>query len=236
MVRIAIVEDDPVYTRQLKDYLAQYERSSGERFSITCFTDGDEIAIEYEARYDIILMDIEMRYMNGMTAAEEIRRRDTEVVIIFITNTPQYALKGYAVDALDYVLKPISYHAFTQRIQRALVRMQRRTRRYIRIDSQEGSQKLDLSRIYYVEVQGRSLAYHTADGIFETQGTMKETQEKLGEKDFFRCNKGILVNLEQVVGMRGDNALVGSEEVQVSRSKKKAFLDALNNYIHEVSK
>lgn len=236
MLRIAIVEDDPVYTRQLKDYLLQYEKTSGERFAITCFTDGDEIALEYEAEYDIILMDIEMRYMNGMTAAEEIRKRDTEVVIIFITNTPQYALKGYAVDALDYVLKPISYHAFTQRIQRAMVRMQRRSRKYIRIDAREGSQKIDQARICFVEVQGRTLLFHTLDGVFETQGTLKETQENLDEKMFFRCNKGYLVNLEQVSGMRGDNVLVGGEEVQVSRSKKKAFLDALNNYIHEVSK
>lgn len=47
-----------------------------------------------------------------MMAAEEIRKKDTEVIIIFITNSPQYAIKGYAVDALDYVLKPVSYYAF----------------------------------------------------------------------------------------------------------------------------
>lgn len=236
MVRIAIVEDDPAYTLQLQQYLAQYEQTSGERFAITCFRDGDEIALSYEAKYDIILMDIEMRYMNGMTAAEEIRTHDREVVIIFITNTPQYALKGYAVDALDYVLKPISYYAFSQRIERALARMQRRTRKYVHIIGRESTSKVEMSRIYYVEVQGHDLVYHTADGIIESRGTMKDTEDVLDGSMFFRCNKGFLVNLEQVQGIRDDNAIVGGEEVQISRAKKKAFLDALNNYIHEVSK
>lgn len=236
MIRIALVEDDPIYVRQLKEYLTRYEKSVGEKFVITCFSDGDEIAIGYKAEYDIILMDIEMGFMDGMTAAEEIRKLDTEVVIIFITNMPQYAIKGYAVDALDYVLKPISYYAFTQRIDRAISRMQRRSRRYICVTGKNGVQKLEFSRISFVEVQGRKLVYHTLDGTVIAQGTMKDAEESLDSKMFFRCNKGYLVNLEQVDSIQEDNAIVGGETVQISRSKKRAFLDALNNYINEVGK
>ena len=85
-------------------------------FSITHFSDGDEIALGYKGGYDLILMDIEMTFLDGMSAAEEIRRADPEVLIIFITNSPQYAIKGYAVQALDYILKPLSYYAFCQRM------------------------------------------------------------------------------------------------------------------------
>ena len=66
-----------------------------------------------------------MKFMDGMSAAEEIRKVDTEVVIIFITNMAQYAIRGYAVDALDYVLKPVSYFAFSQRLSRAIGRMKK---------------------------------------------------------------------------------------------------------------
>ena len=66
-----------------------------------------------------------MKFMDGMSAAEEIRKIDTEVVIIFITNMAQYAIRGYAVDALDYVLKPVSYFAFSQRLNRAISRMKK---------------------------------------------------------------------------------------------------------------
>ena len=96
MIRIALVEDDEDYRREFLTYLEQYERESGQRFRISVFTDGDEITEGYAADYDLILMDIAMRFMDGMTAAEHIRALDSEVVIIFITNMPQFVMKGYA--------------------------------------------------------------------------------------------------------------------------------------------
>ena len=128
MIRLALVEDDALYRSQLREYIDKYSAASGEKFTVTEFSDGDEIALGYKAVYDIILMDIEMKFMDGMMAAEEIRKKDTEVIIIFITNSPQYAIKGYAVDALDYVLKPVSYYAFSQRLSRAIERAARRAR------------------------------------------------------------------------------------------------------------
>ena len=86
MIRIAIVEDEHTYAMQLQEYLHQYEKDNGEVFEISTFTDGDEIVHKYKPQYDIILMDVEMKFMDGMSAAEEIRKVDTEVVIIFITN------------------------------------------------------------------------------------------------------------------------------------------------------
>ena len=94
MIRIALVEDDPAYAEQLTSYLREYEKESKERISVQRFSDGEDIVTGYRADYDIILMDVEMRFMDGMSAAEAIRKMDTEVVIIFITNMPQYAIQG----------------------------------------------------------------------------------------------------------------------------------------------
>lgn len=109
--------------------MRQYEKENGEAFDITIYSDGDQIVNKYRSQYDIILMDVEMKFMDGMSAAEEIRKVDTEVVIIFITNMAQYAIRGYAVDALDYVLKPVSYFAFSQRLNRAIGRMKKERQR-----------------------------------------------------------------------------------------------------------
>ena len=76
MIRIALVEDEPSYVDTLREFLARYERERGERLRVSVFSEGDEIALGYRSDYDVILMDIEMRFMDGMTAAEEIRRRD----------------------------------------------------------------------------------------------------------------------------------------------------------------
>ncbi len=236
MVRIAIVEDDASYLKQLKEYLLRYEQESGKNFHISVFHDGAEIAKKYDPVYDIILMDIEMRRMDGMTAAELIRRKDTEVVIIFITNMPQYAMKGYTVEAMDYVLKPISYYAFTQRIDRAIQRMRRRDKKFIAVNHQSGMIKLDVSQITYIEVQDHDLMYHTPQGSYNAKGTLTEAEQMLGSSKFFRCNKGYLVNLEYVESVQNYDVLVGNTWIQVSRPKKKALMDALNDYMNEVSK
>ena len=128
MIRIAIVEDEAAYAEQLEGFLHRYEEEKKEAFEITRFSDGDSIVHNYKAKYDIILMDIQMKFMDGMSAAGKIRKSDTEVIIIFITNMRQYAILGYAVDALDYVVKPISYFAFSERLGKAIERIHRRVR------------------------------------------------------------------------------------------------------------
>ena len=236
MVRVALVEDDAAYRRELLGYLDRYSRESGEKFRVTTFTDGAEIAEEYTADYDIILMDIVMTFMDGMKAAEAIRTVDSEVVIIFITNTPQYVMKGYTVGALDYVLKPVSYFAFSQRIQRALERMKRRTRKYISVPFKGGMKKLDISQITYIEVRDHDLIYHTTAEDFTSKGSLTELEESLGRDHFFRCNKCYLVNLEYVDSVENSAITVGEDQIQVSRARKKALMDVLNDYINEVSK
>lgn len=236
MISIAIVEDEDSCAKQMEEYLARYAEESGEVFETVRFCDGDEILENYRAQYDIILMDVQMKFMDGMTAAEEIRKVDPEVVIIFITNMAQYAIRGYAVDALDYVLKPVSYFAFSQRLERAIGRMKRRARRYMTIAIRGGARKLDISRILYVESQGHNLVFVTDGEEHTTTGTIREVEEKLESFGFFRCNKGCLVNLEHVDGVRDGCAIVGGYALPISRGRKNEFLAALTDYVGEVVK
>ena len=235
-MHIAIAEDDPNYVRQLKEYLEKYSQESGTLMEVTVFTDGDELVENYRAQFDLILMDVEMPFLDGMTAAEEIRKQDSEVVIIFITNMAQYAIRGYAVDALDYVLKPVTYFAFAQRLERAVTRMKRREQKFIVIPVKGGRQKVDVSRLYYVESQGHTLLYHTASGIYTSTGTMKEEEARLSGLHFCRGNNGYLINLEHVDGVQDGFALVHGERLQLSRPRRGAFLEALTNYLGEVVK
>lgn len=236
MIRIALVEDDPAYAEQLLSYLKEYEKESKERISVQTFSDGEDIVTEYRADYDIILMDVEMKFMDGMSAAEEIRKMDTEVVIIFITNMPQYAIQGYKVNALDYILKPISYFSFSESMVRALAKVKAPEKEYITIVLKGGKKKLDVARICYVEVQDHVLIYHTLDGDFETKGTMRDTDNQFDPRKYFRCNRCYLVNLEFVETYQGSDIMVNGDTIQVSRSRRKPFLDALNEYMNEVGK
>lgn len=236
MIKIAIVEDEQLYAKQLHEYLRKYEKENGEAIEVTIYSDGDQIVEKYQSQYDIILMDIEMKFMDGMSAAEEIRKIDTEVVIIFITNMTQYAIRGYAVDALDYVLKPVSYFALSQRLNRAIGRMRKRESKMIMVNMKGGIVRLNIANIYYIESQGRTLILHTILGDYETSGTMKEMESKLLGMNFCRGNKGYLINLQHVDGISDGCAIVKDEKLILSRARKKEFMEALTKYWGEVIK
>lgn len=236
MIKIAIVEDEAFYAKQLSEFLKQYEQENGEVFDITLFSDGDTIVSKYDAQFDIILMDVQMKFMDGMSAAEEIRKVDTEVVIIFITNMAQYAIRGYAVDALDYVLKPVSYFAFSQRLNRAIARMKKREKKSISLSIKGGTMRVEVANIYYIESQGHNLIVHTSSGNYESAGAMKSVEDMLEGLKFVRGNKGYLINLAHVDGVRDGCAIVKGEALLLSRSRKKDFMEALTNYWGEVVK
>ena len=237
MIRIAIVEDDITYSSQLENYLHQYEVEFGEKFEISFYTDGAMISHDYHSQFDIILMDIEMRIMDGMSAAEAIRRVDKEVVIIFITYTPQYAIRGYAVEALDYIVKPVSYFAFSQRLSRAISRMKKREQKSVIISVKGGVVRLNANSIFYIESQGHDIIYHTAKGEYITSGTMKDSEEALKSLHFFRGSKWYLINLSQVEGLEdGCARLKSGTVVPLSRGRKKEFMAALAQYWDEVMK
>ena len=122
MYRVAIVEDEAGYREQVRDYIEKYGEEHHLTFEIVMYEDGREIVEDGEHVFDIIFFDIEMEEMNGMEAAGAIRQRDENVVIVFITNMAQYAIEGYSVGALDFVLKPIDYYGFSFRMTRALER------------------------------------------------------------------------------------------------------------------
>ena len=103
MTRIAIVEDEAAVREQLAGYVQRYTRQYGTPFEVTEFADGMEILEDYRPQFDIIFLDVEMKHLDGMETARRIRERDGGVLIVFITNMAQYAIRGYAVGALDYV-------------------------------------------------------------------------------------------------------------------------------------
>ena len=231
MIKIAIVEDEAAVRDQLTDYVRRYTRQYGTEFEVTCFTDGDEILENYRPAFDIIFLDVEMKRLNGMETAQRIRELDDDVLLIFITNMAQYAIRGYSVGALDYVLKPVPYFAFSQQLLKAVSRLEKRAKRYLTVPVEGGLRRLDTASIYYLESEGHRVHFYTDEGDFSAPGALKTFEEKLAACPFARCNSGYLVNLAQVRELRQSTVQVGPCELQVSRPKRKAFLAALTDYI-----
>lgn len=231
MIRIAVVEDDAGYRSQLRDYLDRYQKECGEELHVEEFSDGLDIAEGYRADYDMILMDIQMKHMNGMQAAQSIRQLDRNVVIIFITNLAQYAVQGYKVEALDYVLKPIQYFAFSQVLQNALKKVHERRTVFLHLMQKGRMVRLDIARIYYIESRGHNVTYHTEDEDYTERKSLKELEQKLPARYYAKCNSCYLVNLAQVERVIKDLVTVGGTDLQISRARRRGFLEALASYV-----
>jgi len=231
MLHIAIVDDDQASRMTLFDFAERYQREYNEKIKISTFTDGAEIAEDYKAEYDIIILDVEMRFMDGMRAAEIIRKMDSDVVLIFMTNMAQYAIKGYEVQAMNYLLKPITYFAFSQEIHKAVTYVKERKKAYLYIRIENGKLRLNVEEIVYLESKKHQIIVHTTSDSFETRDSMKNVELKLTEYGFARCNNCYLVNLRFVEGVVSNTAIVAGDELQISRPRKKPFMDALADYI-----
>ena len=188
MLQIAVVEDEESTRSQLREFVEEYAREHKIQIQLCVFSDGSEILEEYRPIYDILFLDIDMPGINGMETAERIRTQDDEVVIVFITNLMQYAIQGYAVRALDYVLKPITYGMFSLKLDKAIAMVRRRGGGQILLRLSDGMQRLDTRQIYYVEVQRGVLRYVTELGEFMVRGTLQSAEEELGNYHFVRCN------------------------------------------------
>ena len=217
MNRIAIVEDDQGYRETLFTYIRQYETERGTTFETTPFEKADDFLAVYQGDYDIILMDIEMPGTNGMDAAEEIRKKDAQVVIMFITNMAHYAIKGYEVGALDFVLKPIQYLNFANKMDRAMQLVENRGSKPVMLQTGTGMIKIDSRDIYYVEIQNHVLRYHTRQGNFEMRGSLKNVEEELPKGLFAKCSNWCLVGLTHVAEIRDDTVIVEGEKAAAAR-------------------
>ena len=228
---IAIVEDMPTDAALLKQYFDRYSRDSGDTFQVQVFRTGTEFLAAYQPIYDIVFMDIELPGRNGMDTAAALRKLDDTVTLIFVTNMVRYAAQGYDVDAMAFLLKPVTYENFSLKLQRALSRCTVHHAPNLCVTTSDGIRRISTARIKYIETSGHYLVFHTTEGDFTSYGNMKDIEAKLDSRRFTRCNRCYLVNLAFVRAIRGQLLIVDGEDLQISRPRRNAVMAALNLYL-----
>lgn len=227
MYRIAIVEDRQSDVQRFREALEQYAADKQMEFRCKLWSNAETFLEDYNHQYDIVFMDIRLPGMDGMAAARKLREIDHTVLLVFLTSLAQYAVEGYEVEAIDYIIKPITYSALRLKMPRLLRRCTIEEQEII-IGSSDQSVKLRPNDLQYVEIFDHHIQYMTAKGVVRAYGTLKEIEDALPD-GFFRVNNQTIVNLRYVTRVDAENVILGGREFPLSRRRRKSFLEALHN-------
>lgn len=233
-LHIAIVDDESEAISNLSSLILRYGKENHLDFEISSFQHPEDFLKEDLFSFDLLFLDIEFKgeKRNGMDLAKQIRAKNSNLLLIFVTNMAQFALSGYEVDALDFIVKPLNYYSFAMKMQKAVRVLSTRAKKEAVLIPLSHDVSLLSDRIYYVEVVNHDLYYHSLDGEFHTRDTMKHVEELVKGLPFSRCNVCYLVNLDMVVGIdKNEVILKNGDHLSMPRSRKKEFLDDLNRYI-----
>lgn len=231
MIRVAIVEDSESDAKFIMQHISDFCKSENVKINVKHFQSGLDFIENFSGNYDIVLMDIEMPHMSGLETAAKMREMDAEVPLFFITNMAQYAINGYEVGAIGFVLKPVSYIKFSFAMKKA-IRLVKDKSAAVSIKTDGSIKKINVADICYIEVRGNMLSFKMNDGqIYMVRMPLHEAEKMIMPNDnFIRCNNCYLVNLKYITDVYGNFALVGGDELAISRHKKKNFLNALTAY------
>ncbi|WP_086314110.1 hypothetical protein A5821_001683 [Enterococcus sp. 7F3_DIV0205] len=230
-MKIAICEDNQQERKRLKEFILRYSEEKNLLVNIDEYTDGIELIDNYNKLFDIVYLDIEMAMMDGMSAAEKLRKHDENVMIVFVTNYVQYAIRGYSVNASDFLLKPLTYFSFEEHFKKVMYQFEKKKEVFISVKTNNEMKRIDVDQILFVESQGHYLYLNLKADIFTILDTMKNMEKRLSDKGFFRCNNGYIVNLKYVRSVDKNIVDVGGHLLTISRPRKKIFMEALTDYI-----
>ena len=231
MINFAVCDDEPFYLDQITSALSSFQAEEGE-FHIDKFSCGEDLLADYApGAYDIIILDIEMGGMSGLQAAEQIRRLDSGVLLMFLTNHSEFAIEGYQVNAFRYMLKGQSDYLYLKQLA-SVIAAYRQSVQVFRIETKGRLTVCKLNQIYYFEVMDKTILLHKADEVLSFPGKMADIEKRVAGYDFAKIHKSFLVNLRYVSYVESGTVLMKNEaSLPLGRKFKAEFTDRYIQYI-----
>lgn len=235
MIRVAICDDDASVLDKTRHFLDRYRRERDRSIMHTAFQSSLELLAEIERgiRFDILFLDILMPGQNGMEAAAEIRSSNSEVKIIFLTSSAEFAVQSYMVEAYFYQLKPLRWESFSQVMDSALETCERERENRLILRCKSRIISLDPGCLEYCEVIHRTLFFHLSNGkVLESTGSMEDLCCKLEPyRNFLRPHRSYLIHLGYVQSISYRAVTMSSlTEIPIPRGKYNEIKDAFLEY------
>ena len=193
-LRMAICDDEAEALEHTRLLAQAWAEQAGHAARIETFLTAEAFLIQYEEdkAFDLLLLDIEMARMNGVALARTVRAQNREIAIVFLTGYADYIADGYDVEALHYLLKPITREKLFPVLDRAVEHI-RRNERALTLDTSGGLVRIPVYQIRFAEVQGNYVTIHAKETV-TVKMTLSELEAQLDDS-FFRLGRSALVNL-----------------------------------------
>lgn len=227
--RIAICDDEQNQIEYITSIVASWSAHEGHGCEIRTFASAEAFLFEYEEAkaYDILLLDVEMKNMNGIELAKRIRKDNNRAEIIFITSHFEFVGEGYEVDALHYLIKPISVEKLTQVLTKAAEKLSVEPPSVV-ISCEGETVKLYESDILYVESFLHYIVIHTKDNEYKIKENISVFENKVSDV-FYRIHRSYLVSLKYITRISRTSVNIGNTELPLSRGKydniNRAFIE-----------
>lgn len=221
---IAVCDDEIEYCNQVENYIIQLGKETD--ISVRCdkYTSGEELLKSDFNQYQIVFLDINVHEENGIQIAEEIRKINQRIEIIFLTAFIQYALDGYRVKAYRFLLKPIEYEDFVFQTRELLIRLHEQKRNCLSLVSQGQKYEIKIEEIYFIEVLNHELTYHCTKGNISINGNLKKVQKQLEGCCFARIHNAYLINMRQIEKVKNKEILLKDGScLPLARTKQEEF-------------
>ena len=218
-MQIAICDDEQNQIEYITSIVASWSAHEGHGCEIRTFASAEAFLFEYEEdkAYDILLLDVEMKNMNGIELAKRIRKDNNRAEIIFITSHFEFVGEGYEVDALHYLIKPISAEKLTQVLTKAAEKISVEPPSVV-ISCEGETVKLYEADIRYVESFLHYIVIHTKDKEYKIKENMSVFENKVSD-DFYRIHRSYLVSLKHITRISRTSVNIGNTELPLSRGK-----------------
>ena len=232
MISVAMVEDHPETAKRLQAFVDRYAKEKKVDLRISHFSCSEDLFPTLSNNYGLILMDIQLTGMDGMSAAKKLREEGYGTPLIFITSLAQYAVHGYDVDALDFIVKPVSYYQFAMKMDKAYRKISRNLNVNLTISVDRSLCVISSSDLYYVETAHHDLLFHTIKQTYRSRGSLSNIEMQLSKAHYLRINTCYFINMEYISSLNGSSiTMANGDELFISRARRKDVLSTIAQFL-----
>lgn len=229
-MRIAICDDEKIIINEFQAIINKLYNSLD--IIVDAFSNGEQLINSFQIKpYDIIFLDIELPELDGISVVKQLRKLSNNVAIVFLTGHVEYAIKGYGLNVLRYLVKPAKEKEIYEVLRYVLEKQ--KNEKFIWLTNRDGRHRIKISDIIFLEANNQNLMFYTLSGNIQIRDNINKYEKELESDGFFRVHRSYIVSLSKIKSILGNKIIVERDfKVPIARAREREFNSAFFSFIN----